>query len=816
MGLLMSLPLAGGLTSIATSCFAGLAFCFTSHAASLFFKSCNCNSSIATRVGFAIIFCLNSILAWIMKTDAAIKLIEKWSFDYIKMECAGEKCYGVLAVHRICFALALYHLLLSATLVGVQDTRNKRAALQNGWWGPKVLVWLILVGVSFTIPNGFFMFWGNYVALIGATIFILLGLVLLVDFAHSWSEMCLEKWENSSSNLWQWVLIGSTLSMYAFTITLTGLLYAYFAGSGCTLNQFFISFNLALCVVITIMSVHPIIQEHNPRSGLAQAAMVAAYCTYLIVSALSNHVHETKQCNPLRDGKKTRKAVLVLGGIFTFLAIAYSTTRAATQSKALVGNGKKGRIHLPEDDPSHSEMGVVTTQPGRTESPRYQALLAAVEAGAIPASALQEEEEEEEDEVVGEARDDELTGTRYNYSWFHIIFSIAAMYVAMLLTDWNVVSKQPISGPVDPDYDVYIGRSEVAMWMRVVSGWVCMVLYIWSLLAPVILPDRQRHMADAVSQDPEAYKSLYVNNYLAAAAFTILYYDYFLTFNSEYNRFWRTKGLTWASSLFYLNRYLSLFGHVPVIVQYFWSSTDPDRLSVCNPLVSFHQYLAVIVQVIVGIMLILRTYALYNRKRIVLAILCISGLTVIIYGVWCVLSGGSRELTVADLAVPGCLLPMDEATSSRLASAWTGMLAFDVLIFFMTLYISLTRKREDGDSTIIHVMLRDGTIYFGVMMVACVSVILTFHHSLFTTWEQGMTTTVANVLSSTMVSRLMLNLRDPKLSAYRLQRSESTTGVSQPVLTTVIDTTFTDNYATPEDYNNIQLVSRHHDPRDSV
>ena len=33
------------------------------------------------------------------------------------------------------------------------------------------------------------------------------------------------------------------------------------------------------------------------------------------------------------------------------------------------------------DDTSHSELGVVTTQPGRTESPRYQALLAAVEAG---------------------------------------------------------------------------------------------------------------------------------------------------------------------------------------------------------------------------------------------------------------------------------------------------------------------------------------------------------------------------------------------------------------------------------------------------
>jgi Serine incorporator (Serinc) len=28
------------------------------------------------------------------------------------------------------------------------------------------------------------------------------------------------------------------------------------------------------------------------------------------------------------------------------------------------------------------------------------------------------------------------------------------------------------------------------MWMRVVSSWVCMVLYMWSLMAPVVLPDR--------------------------------------------------------------------------------------------------------------------------------------------------------------------------------------------------------------------------------------------------------------------------------------------------------------------------------------
>ncbi|KAI0084135.1 serine incorporator/TMS membrane protein [Irpex rosettiformis] len=491
MGILFSLPLAGVFGTVASSCLAGIAFCFTSTAASMFFKSCNCNSSIATRVGFAIIFCFNSMFAWLMKTPIAIKQIEKWSHGYLELDCAGGKCYGVLAVHRICFALSLFHLLLGALLIGVKDTKDKRAAIQNGWWGPKVLVWLILVVVSFFIPNGFFIFWGNYISMMGATIFILLGLVLLVDFAHSWSETCLENWENTGSQLWQWILIGSTGGMYAATIALTGVLYGFFAGSGCTLNQFFISLNLALCILITILCIHPTIQDYNQRSGLAQSSMVAVYCTYLIMSAIGNHEHE--QCNPLQKYRGTvegtRTTTVVLGAVFTFLAIAYSTSRAATQSRALVGK-KKGAIELPGDNEGHAEMGIVSTQPGRTESPRYQALLAAVEAGAIPASALDEEEDDDDDEPLGETRDDERSGTRYNYTWFHVIFAIGAMYVAMLLTDWKVIRSGSAPSDPDQDSDVYIGRSEVAMWMRVVSSWVCMLLYIWSLLAPVLMPDR--------------------------------------------------------------------------------------------------------------------------------------------------------------------------------------------------------------------------------------------------------------------------------------------------------------------------------------
>ncbi|GBC50090.2 serine incorporator/TMS membrane protein [Rhizophagus irregularis DAOM 181602=DAOM 197198] len=198
--------------------------CFSAAACNLACKSCNCNNSIATRIGFAIILLLNSMLAWIMLSDWAIKQLEKITYDYLHLNCQEGTCYGILAVHRICFALSFFHFILGLLVIGVKDTHDNRAAIQNGWWGVKIIGWIIFVVASFFIPNQFFMFWGNYIALIGATLFILIGLVLLVDFAHTWSETCIEKWEESDDNKWKYLLIGSTLAMLLTSIILTGIM----------------------------------------------------------------------------------------------------------------------------------------------------------------------------------------------------------------------------------------------------------------------------------------------------------------------------------------------------------------------------------------------------------------------------------------------------------------------------------------------------------------------------------------------------------------------------------------------------------------
>jgi hypothetical protein len=63
-----------------------------------------------------------------------------------------------------------------------------RSHLQNGFWGLKFLLLFAGVFGSFFIPHGSFGPTWMYFGLGGAFLFILVQLILIIDFAHSWAE----------------------------------------------------------------------------------------------------------------------------------------------------------------------------------------------------------------------------------------------------------------------------------------------------------------------------------------------------------------------------------------------------------------------------------------------------------------------------------------------------------------------------------------------------------------------------------------------------------------------------------------------------
>ncbi|KAJ3323952.1 hypothetical protein HDV06_000928 [Boothiomyces sp. JEL0866] len=386
------------------------------------------------------------------------KKLRDISYGYLDLNCPNGQCYGVLAVYRICFATSIFHLLMCIGMYGVKSSQDWRSGIQNGYWAFKWLAWAGLIVLAFFLPNGFIMGWGHYINMPGATVFILIQLILLIDFAYSISETLLAWWEESDDQRYLGLLLALTGISYIATITITGFMYAWFGKADCKLNQFFITFNLILMIITSGVSIAPAVQEVNPKSGLAQASMVAIYSTYLIASALSSEPSDPNGgvCNPMIEQGQTQTTSVLMGiqyltpgSLFTFLALSYSATRAAetftysTESEPLMG--------------SH--------------------LNAAVESGALPMSSLNGGDNSKY------PQDDEQDGVLYNYSFFHFVFLIAAMYLAMLITNWDSVIF------TEDDLAV-VGKSMVAAWVKVVSSWLVLLIYLWTVVAPIVLPDR--------------------------------------------------------------------------------------------------------------------------------------------------------------------------------------------------------------------------------------------------------------------------------------------------------------------------------------
>jgi len=417
-----------------------------------------------------------------MLTDWAVKKLQHALLDYTTISCNGKECSGFVAVQRINFALGFFHFILAILLVGVNNTRDKRSALQNGFWGPKIVAWIGLIVITFLIPDKFFIVWGNYFALAGAMLFLLLGLVLLVDLAHTWAEYCLEKVETTDSRAWKFLLVGSTLTMYLGSIAMTIVMYIFFASGNCTMNQTAISVNLVLLLIVSVISVHPKIQESNPRAGLAQAAMVCIYCTYLTLSAVAMEPDD-QNCNPLVRARGARKTTIILGAVVTFLTVAYTTTRAATYGLAMGSSKPSGYNQLGNEEGEH---GLVSTQPESRREMRAEALRQAVASGALPASALDDDDDDSDNEDNGKnPRDDERNATQYNYTLFHVIFLLGTAWVATLLTQNVGGDKNLEKGDFIP-----VGRTYWASWVKIVSAWVCYGIFGWTLVAPSVLPDR--------------------------------------------------------------------------------------------------------------------------------------------------------------------------------------------------------------------------------------------------------------------------------------------------------------------------------------
>ncbi|KAI0807439.1 hypothetical protein C8Q74DRAFT_1227641 [Fomes fomentarius] len=281
------------------------------------------------------------------------------------------------------------------------------------------------------------------------------------------------------------------------------------------------------------------------------------------------------------------------------------------------------------------------------------------------------------------------------------------------------------------------------------------------------------------------------NNCLTLVGFAILYYDYTLTISNEIDFFWKSANVSLVSALFVIIRYYGLLGAVPLIVEYFADLSEQR----CRQLQTYHQAFAISIQALVAVMLVIRTYALYDRSKKVLALLIISHVG---GGAACLISivttkSPVQTVTPLPFTYYGCNLSLTNEQGIHLALAWAAMLWFDTTIFVLTLVQAL-RMRRRFPGALLELMFRDGTVYYGILVTTNVANMITFLISSSGSPLKGMDTTLTNVLSTTLTSRLILNLRDPSLRRARrlgdnnlasTTRANETTAASSHTLTQI-------------------------------
>ncbi|KAL0903151.1 hypothetical protein M5K25_027507 [Dendrobium thyrsiflorum] len=268
--------------------------------------------------------------------------------------------------------------------------------------------------------------------LFGSRFFLLVQVVLLLDFVHGWND----SWVSKDEQFWYMALLVVSLVCYVATFTFSRILFHWFTPSGHDygLNSFLIVFTLVLVFVFAVVALHP-----KVNGSLLPAYVISLYCTYLCYSGLVSEPRDY-ECNCFhKHSKAVSTGSLTIGLLMIVFSVVYSTVRASSSTTLL-------------SPPSSPRAG--------SEKP------------LLPFDKVEEQDMKKEESVP----------VSYSYSFFHLIFSLASMYSAMLLTGWS-------SSVGESRKLVDVGWPSV--WVRIVTGWATAALFIWSLVAPILFPDRE-------------------------------------------------------------------------------------------------------------------------------------------------------------------------------------------------------------------------------------------------------------------------------------------------------------------------------------
>lgn len=452
--------------------------------------------STGTRMMYTVLLTVGFALQCLMLVPQAhqllINMVPNFNQTCVNI-MAEENCsrlVGYEAVYRMSVGLVAFFFLMMIVTPFVPSSNHWRASIQNGYWFFKFLILCAMCAGSFFIPRSFRQYW-MYMGMSGGFLFIILQLLLLVDFTYAWNATWVGR-RYGKRNTCGYLATGVCTTIFFILCILAVIaLFFYYAWNDCPTNRIFLGLNTGLCCLVGLITLLPAIEKFNPNASLLQASVICMYVIYLTWSALNSQPPEDVRSiadtlTPLAREVQLESVTLETPAPIPTLR-PYAAPQGLYSREEMLPNGMKNVSYKCRPEPAFAQSDLVAAYAGllitfimaiyasvRTSNEAHKLGLRNKEGRACVCCVIKKRDNPSllGGQIVVQ---NEADGVIYSYSFFHFVFCLAALYITMQLTNWY--------RPAESDLNRF-NLNWATVWVKMASSWACIIFYLWTLFFP--------------------------------------------------------------------------------------------------------------------------------------------------------------------------------------------------------------------------------------------------------------------------------------------------------------------------------------------